>query len=527
MARSRWAAPLVHSAHTLAKVKNAALADGDRPEPLARLVGEDRVAAEADRLIASTADEAHQLRRLYGARADQVVTVPPGVDLELFRMADASAARTRLGVPPDAVLLLFVGRIQPLKAPDLLLRAVPPLLERMPELRGRLQVAIVGGPSGTGLDRPESLHKLAAALGIADLVRFEPPARAARLADWYRGRRRHRRAEPQRVVRAGRAGVPGVRHPGRRRRGRRAAHRGPGRGVRPAGRLPPTRPTSPPRSAGWSPPPGCGPGWAARRRRHAERFSWQRTAEGLLVAYRGALADRRDRPARRPRWEDHDGPSRAELDEVIRTTLVDRELEHRAHRRGVVPGHACPGTHRLATPCWLVVGDHALLVEAFVMRHADEDKAELYDFLLQRNSRMYGVAFSLDRDGDVYLVGRLPLAAVTPDEIDRLLGAVLTYADENFDTMLRLGFGDSIKREWAWRVKRGESLANLRAFARFADPESGPDTFDTLLLRIEKWLVASADVDRETIQARRWWILGVLVVSLLVVSSTTRSSTWR
>ena len=84
---------------------------------------------------------------------------------------------------------------------------------------------------------------------------------------------------------------------------------------------------------------------------------------------------------------------------------------------------------------------------------------------------MYGVAWSLDRDGDVYLVGRLPLAVVTPDELDRLLGAVLTYADENFDAMLRLGFGSSIRREWAWRVKRGESVANLRAFARFADPE--------------------------------------------------------
>ena len=85
---------------------------------------------------------------------------------------------------------------------------------------------------------------------------------------------------------------------------------------------------------------------------------------------------------------------------------------------------------------------------------------------------MYGVAWSLDPVGDVYLVGRLPLAAVTPDEIDRLLGAVLTYADETFDTMLEIGFGGSIRREWAWRVKRGESLANLRAFARFADPDA-------------------------------------------------------
>ena len=159
--------------------------------------------------------------------------------------------------------------------------------------------------------------------------------------------------------------------------------------------------------------------------------------------------------------------TRAELDAVIRATLEERELEYRRTGEGAYLV-SLPGTHRLATPCWLVVGDHALLVEAFVMRHAESGKEQLYDFMLQRNSRMYGVAFSLDRDGDVYLVGRLPLSAVTPDELDRLLGAVLTYADDNFDTMLKLGFGDSIKREWAWRVKRGESLANLQAFAKFA-----------------------------------------------------------
>ena len=158
---------------------------------------------------------------------------------------------------------------------------------------------------------------------------------------------------------------------------------------------------------------------------------------------------------------------RARLDRVIRATLDERELEYRRTGEGAYLV-SLPGTHRLATPCWLVVGDHALLVEAFVMRHAESGQEELYDFLLRRNSRMYGVAWSLDKDGDVYLVGRLPLSAVTPDELDRLLGAVLTYADDNFDTMLRLGFGDSIKREWAWRVKRGESLANLQAFARFA-----------------------------------------------------------
>ena len=129
-----------------------------------------------------------------------------------------------------------------------------------------------------------------------------------------------------------------------------------------------------------------------------------------------------------------------------------------------------PGTHKLKTLCNLVVGDHALRIEAFVMRQPDENREELWAWLLQRNARMYGVAFSIDAVGDVYLVGRVPLHAVTPDELDRLLGAVLTYADESFDTMLEIGFGSAIRREWAWRVSRGESLENLRAFAHFAAP---------------------------------------------------------
>ena len=163
----------------------------------------------------------------------------------------------------------------------------------------------------------------------------------------------------------------------------------------------------------------------------------------------------------------------SDLDAVIRSTLEERELEFTSPRAGQFLV-SLPGTHRLATPCWLVVGDHALLVEAFVMRHAEENRERLYDFLLQRNSRMYGVAFALDRDGDVYLVGRLPLSAVTPDELDRLLGAVLSYADDHFNTMLEIGFGSSIRREWEWRVKRGESLRNLEAFAAFADPTRRP-----------------------------------------------------
>jgi hypothetical protein len=124
------------------------------------------------------------------------------------------------------------------------------------------------------------------------------------------------------------------------------------------------------------------------------------------------------------------------------------------------------GQHKLATMTWLIAGAHSLHIEAFFCRQPDENHAEFYRFLLERNARMYGVHFALDPVGDVYLVGRQPLDAISADEVDRLLGCVLTYADETFDQALMLGFGSAIKKEYAWRVKRGESLANLRAFGR-------------------------------------------------------------
>jgi Putative bacterial sensory transduction regulator len=164
--------------------------------------------------------------------------------------------------------------------------------------------------------------------------------------------------------------------------------------------------------------------------------------------------------------------SRSDAAAAVESALADRDVdwEQTAETSYVV---TLPGTHKLKTLCNLVVGDHALRVEAFVMRQPDENREELWAWLLQRNARMYGVAFSIDTVGDVYLVGRIPLHAVTPDEVDRLLGSVLTYADESFDSMLEIGFGSAIRREWAWRVSRGESLENLKAFAHFAAPQDG------------------------------------------------------
>ncbi len=167
------------------------------------------------------------------------------------------------------------------------------------------------------------------------------------------------------------------------------------------------------------------------------------------------------------------GRTLAELDAVVEQALRDSELvhEHPAPGRWLVD---LPGTQKLKTVCGLIVGEHALRVEAFVCRQPDENREQLWTFLLQHNARMYGVAYSIDPVGDVYLTGRLPLAAVDAEEMDRILGAVLSYADDHFNTMLEIGFGSSIRREWEWRVKRGESLANLQAFAAFADPTRRP-----------------------------------------------------
>lgn len=186
VAKERWGVPLVHSMHTMAKVKNALLAEGDVPEPVGRVVGEEQVVDVSDRLVANTAVEASQLVDLYDADPARVAIVHPGVDLDVFRPGSRSSARARLGVRRDAVVLLFAGRIQPLKAPDVLVRAAAQLVAADPHLRERLVVVLVGGPSGTGLDAPESLAKLAGGLGLADIVRFEPPVSQERLADWYR-----------------------------------------------------------------------------------------------------------------------------------------------------------------------------------------------------------------------------------------------------------------------------------------------------------------------------------------------------
>jgi len=166
-----------------------------------------------------------------------------------------------------------------------------------------------------------------------------------------------------------------------------------------------------------------------------------------------------------------------DLDRTVRVvrdalTALDVEFEEPAEGTFVA---LLPGERKLRTTCSLVVGPHSLSVNAFVVRHPDENADGVHQWLLRQNAKHPGLAFGIDPLGDVYLVGQLPVGAVTPDEVDQLLGRVLDAADSAFNVLLELGFASSIRREWEWRVSRGESLANLSAFEHLIRPsgESG------------------------------------------------------
>ena len=161
--------------------------------------------------------------------------------------------------------------------------------------------------------------------------------------------------------------------------------------------------------------------------------------------------------------------------EVIEQACQENGLVCSRHKgaRGGLPGIIVelPGERRLKTNTILSIGEHSVRVEAFVCRQPDENHEGVYRFLLKRNRRLYGVAYTLDNVGDIYLVGRMALESVTAAEVDRILGQVLEAVDSDFNTLLELGFRSSIQKEWEWRVSRGESLKNLEAFAHLIDED--------------------------------------------------------
>ncbi|MEU5087473.1 YbjN domain-containing protein [Streptomyces sp. NPDC021356] len=149
--------------------------------------------------------------------------------------------------------------------------------------------------------------------------------------------------------------------------------------------------------------------------------------------------------------------------QVLEAVFEDAELEWESPEPGTYVVKL-PGTRKLSTTVSFLVGRHSLSLNAFVVRHPDENEAGVHRWLLERNLKMYGVSYAVDRLGDVYATARLSLASVTADEIDRLLGQVLEAADGAFNTLLELGFASAIRKEYAWRVSRGESTRNLEAF---------------------------------------------------------------
>ena len=369
-------------------------------------------------------------------------------------------ARAALGLPVDADVLLFAGRIQPLKAPDVLLRAVAALLEREPGRRSRIVVPIVGGPSGTGLDKPQALADLAAELGLTDVVRFVPPVSQAELAQWYAAATlvavpSYNESFGLVAVEAEATGTPVVA----------AAVGGLTTAVRDghSGLLVPGHHTD---------------DWAdalhrvlgddelrarleAGARRQAALFSWDATAEATFRVYeraRSSLA--RSRSVTDPA-------------ERLRAYLEANELDYDEPQPGQF-SFALPGEKKLQTPVRLDIGTHALGVHAFVCRRPDENHERVYEWLLQRNLRLYGVAFAVDRLGDIYLDGRLPLSVIDDDdELDRLLGAVLTTADESFNSILELGFASSIRKEWEWRTPARRVDREPRGVPRLARGRRG------------------------------------------------------
>lgn len=155
--------------------------------------------------------------------------------------------------------------------------------------------------------------------------------------------------------------------------------------------------------------------------------------------------------------------TRAMAAATIEEFLQSHEIDHERNSSSTF-FLTLPGEKKLQTHCALVVGDHSVSINAFVIRKPDENQDAVHEWLLKKNASLYCVAFALNELGDIYLVGRLPFSSVTEQELDRVIGAVLQYSDSSFNPLLELGFSSAIRREWAWRVSRGESLANLEAF---------------------------------------------------------------
>ena len=404
LARERWGVPLVHSAHTLAKVKNAALADGDTPEPRARVIGEEQVVAEADRLIASTADEADAARRPLRRRPGHGAHRRPRRRPRRLRPR-RPGRRPRPPRPAPGRADPAVRRPHP--AAQGARRAAARRRRCCSTTRscaGRLQVVVLGAPSGTGLGPPAAARD-AARRARPRRRRHVPPAgrRAAVVADYYRAADltvvpSYNESFGLVALESQACGTPVVaaarRRPAHRRRRRRFG---------PAGRRARSRPVGQGARRTCCARRPCSRGWrrGAGRTPSGSPGTARPTACSWPTARRSTQRGRTPRGTGDPRRDAWQTRSRR------RCSDLDVEWQRLDEPTFAV---ALPGEKRLKTACVLTVGAHALAIEAFVLRRPDENREQVYAWLLQRNARMYASPWSIDSHGDVYLVGRLPLA---------------------------------------------------------------------------------------------------------------------
>ena len=414
LAADRWQVPLVHTMHTMARVKNLHLAEGDTPEPAGREIGEVQVVEAADRLIANTLGERHELIDLYAADPEKVVVVPPGVDLSLFSPGDRRAARAAVGLPLDAKVLLFVGRIQPLKAPEVLVKAGAELLGPPSGLAGaarrRRRSAAPPDPAWS-TRRPCRSSPMGSA--SAAQVRFVPPVPRPELAQWYRAADlvavpSHSESFGLVAVEAQACGTPvvaarvgglptavgeaGVLVDGHDPRVWADAiddllHR-PGA---PREAVVARRSSMPPCSGGTAPPSAstrctsrrAGPAPASNDTPVAERLARRHPCGGDPVS----------------------GPRRRSS----RTTSRGAEIEwERGARDGEFVAHAARREEAQDGGVARSPAASALSVSAFVIRNPDENHETFYRYLLRKNLRLPGLAYAIDGSGDVYVAGRLP-----------------------------------------------------------------------------------------------------------------------
>jgi D-inositol-3-phosphate glycosyltransferase len=455
-----WHVPVVQTMHTLAAAKEAA---GGAPETPARRAGERRVAAAVAALVCSTGDEAAALVEHVGADPGRVHVVAPGVDADLFSPPEGDSrldARDGLGVPRDALLVLFVGRVQAHKGPDLLVRAVAAAVADRPDVRRRLLVTMLGGPSGPDGRTAADLDELARELGVADLLSWRGRVPRDELARWYRAA--DVVAVPSRHESFGlvalEAQASGTAVLAARAGGLVTAVDDGVSGVLVAGRDP----------AEWGrrllallddPRERARLGVPAPS--DAERFSWAATAAATAAVYEEVIAG---------------GPAPADAAGTARAVRRFLDAAGVDHTPGARPGEVVatvPGERRRSIVVSFLAGAHSVSASSFVCRRPEDDPSSVHAWLLRRNARLPGIAFAIDAHGDIHLVGRVPSAAVAGPSaqavLDDLLGAVVRTVEDSFDEILARGFATAIRAEHAWRVARGLPTDNLAAFARVVD----------------------------------------------------------